>query len=318
MKEVTMIFDAHGDILTDIYDETLKGNKNSFRTKHYPKYLEGKITSSIFVNWTDPNKQEKAYFDAVFEVALKEIKENSDIISICYNQEDLMKAQKDNKIRIILGIEGLKYLEKPEDIKKLYDKGFRHAGLTWNEENSYAGGVSFPEKGLTEKGRELLSLMEELHMIIDLSHANPKTFDDILEATKGPIIVSHGNARTLCDHPRNYTDEQMIKVKARGGVVGVCAVANFISKDKENQTVTYLARHIDYMVKLLGIDHVGLGLDVCYYLSEGKTSTGVKGLETIADTMNLVDALHKLGYQKEEIDLIAHGNMLRVVKSILG
>lgn len=265
-----MIFDAHGDILTDIYDETLKGNLNSFQTKQFPKYLESNITSGIFVNWTDPNKQDKSYFDAVFEVALKELKANSDNISICYKHEDLIQTQNEGKIGVILGIEGLKYLEKPEDIIDLYHKGFRHASLSWNEANSYAGGVSFPEQGLTDKGRKLLQIMQDLHMIIDLSHANPKSFDEIISATKGPIIISHGNVKALCDHPRNYTDEQLLKIKSRNGVVGLCAVANFISKDPELQTVSYLAKHIDYLVKLIGIDHIGLGLDVCYYLSEGK------------------------------------------------
>ena len=154
-------------------------------------------------------------------------------------------------------------------------------------------------------------------MIIDLSHANPKTFSDILAHTKRPIIISHGNAKALCDHPRNYSDEQMLNVAKRGGVVGVCAVANFISKEKENQTVSYLAKHIDYMVNLLGIDHVGLGLDVCYYLSEGKTSTGVKGLETIAEAKNIITELKILGYQDREIDKITHLNFQRVIKDVL-
>ena len=312
-----MIFDAHGDILTDIYNETKKGNKHSFRFKHYPKYREGQITSSIFVNWTDPNQHDQIYFDGVMDVAINELKESSDIVSVCYTHHDLINAKKEDKLGIILGIEGLKYLSEPEDIKILYAKGVRHAGLTWNEENEYAGGVSFPEKGLTEKGKKLLSIMEELHMIIDLSHANPKTFSDILAHTKRPIIISHGNAKALCDHPRNYSDEQMLSVAKRGGVVGVCAVANFISKEKENQTVSYLAKHIDYMVNLLGIDHVGLGLDVCYYLSEGKTSTGVKGLETIAEAKNIITELKILGYQDREIDKITHLNFQRVIKDVL-
>ena len=312
-----MIFDAHGDILTDIFDEARKGNTNSFRSKHYPKYILGNVTQGIFVNWTDPNNCNQSYFDAVFDIAIDELKRNSDIVSICYKYEDLIQANNQNKLGIILGIEGVKYLSKPEDIIKLYQKGIRHVGLTWNEANSYAGGVSFPEHGLTGKGRRLLHIMQDLHMIIDLSHANPKSFDEILSATKGPIIISHGNVKALCDHPRNYTDEQLLKIKSRNGVVGLCAVANFISKDPELQTITYLAKHIDYLVKLIGIDHVGLGLDVCYYLSEGKTSTGVKGLEAIAEAKNIITELKLLGYKDLEIDKITHLNFQRVIKDVL-
>ena len=312
-----MIFDLHGDIITDIYDETTKGNTNSFRTKHYPKYILGNVVQSIYVNWTDPNKCDQSYFDAVFDIAIAELNRNNDIVSICFTYDDLIHANNQNKLGIILGIEGVKYLSEPEDIIELYHKGIRHVGLTWNEANSYAGGVSFPEQGLTDKGRRLLQIVQDLHMIIDLSHANPKSFDEILDATKGPIIISHGNVKALCDHPRNYTDEQLLKIKSRNGVVGLCAVANFISKDPELQTITYLAKHIDYLVKLIGIDHVGLGLDVCYYLYEGKTSTGVKGLETIAEAKNIIAELKLLGYNDHEIDKITHLNFQRVIKEVL-
>ena len=313
-----MIFDAHGDILTDIYNETKRGNRNSFMTKHYSKYIQAGITQGIFVNWTDHNTCDKSYFESVFDVAIEELITHNDLLSICYTYDDLIKANHKHKIGILLGIEGVKYLSEPEDIIKLYQRGIRHVGLTWNEKNDYAGGVSFPEQGLTEKGRRLLKIMQENQMIIDLSHANPKTFDDIITATYGPIVISHGNVKSLCDHPRNYTDEQMLKVASRGGVIGLCAVANFISKDKDNQTITYLAKHIDYAVKLLGIDHVGLGLDVCYYLDEGKTSTGVKGLETIAEAKNIITELQNLGYDQLNIDKITHLNFLRVVKEVLG
>lgn len=312
-----MIFDAHGDILTDIYEETLKGNKQSFITKHYPFYLKSGIKQSIFVNWTDPNTKSKTYFDDVFDVSIKELKNHADILSICHNLNELEKANDEHKLGVILGIEGLKYLEKPEDIFSLYKKGIRHAILTWNEENKYAGGVSFPDVGLSELGHKLISLMQEYKMIIDLSHANEKTFKDIMDVVKGPLIVSHGNAKALCDHARNYTDEQLDMVKEHDGVIGVCAVASFISKEKENQTVSYLAKHIDYIVNRIGIDHVGLGLDVCYYLYEGKNSTGVTGLETIAEASNLLVELKKLGYSDEDINKIAYQNFQRVVKAVL-
>lgn len=312
-----MIFDSHGDILTDIYEEVQKGNNDSFLTKHYPKYKKGKITQSIFVNWTDPDHKTKEYFYDVFDVAVNELNKYKDILKICTNHQDLVEAHEDHKLGIILGIEGLKYLDKPEDIIPLYQKGIRHAILTWNEENKYASGVSFPDTGLTDEGRKLISIMEEYHMIIDLSHANLKTFNDIIHYTKGPIIVSHSNAKALCDHRRNLSDEQLLKIKEKNGVVGVCAVANFISSDKDKQTVQYMAKHIDYMVKLIGIDYVGLGLDVCYYLYQNHDSTGVKGLETIEDAYHITNELKELNYSKEDIDKILYKNFNRVIKDIL-
>ena len=312
-----MIFDAHGDILTDIYEETLKGNKDVFRTKHYPFYQKSGFKQSIFVNWTDPNTGSNQYFNELFDVAIAELKRSSDIVSICHNYDELEQASLDGKIGVVLGVEGLKYLSNPEDMIGLYHKGLRHASLTWNESNDYANGISKPSEGLTEKGRKLLSIMLEHHMLIDLSHAGEKTFKEIMEYVKGPLIVSHGNAKKLCSHPRNYTDEQLQKIKDHNGVIGVCAVASFISNDKNNQTVSHLAKHIDYIVKTIGIDHVGLGLDVCYYLYEGHHSTGVLGLETMGEANNILIELKNLGYSKEDIDKIAYKNFHRVIKDVL-
>jgi membrane dipeptidase len=312
-----MIFDAHGDILTDIYEEDLKGHKDSFITKHYPLYQKAKITSSIFVNWTDPQKDSQV-FNRIFDVGIKSLHEMDDIIKVCYTHDDLLQAEKEDKLGIIIGVEGLKYLKEVEDIKSLYQRGLRHAIITWNEQNDYASGALIEDGGLTEKGKLLIKTMEALGMIIDLSHANPKTFNDIMEVTHHPVIVSHGNAKALCDHKRNYTDEQLMMIKEKNGVIGVCGIANFISNEVENHTVEFMAKHIDYIVKLIGIDYVGLGLDVCYYLYEGRTSTNVKGFETIGELSNLFDELKKLGYQKEDIDKIKYKNFFRVIKEILG
>ena len=311
-----MIFDAHGDILTDIYEENLKGNKDSFRTKHYPLYQKAGITHSIFVNWTDPDKNADV-FDGIFDEGIKALKDMDDIIRICYTYDDIIKAKEEDKIGVIIGVEGLKYLEQPEDIKLLYQQGLRHAIITWNEQNKYASGAFIKDGGLTDEGKKLVSIMEDLGMIIDLSHTNQQTYDDIIEITTKPVIISHGNAKTVCNHPRNYTDEQLFKLKEKNGVIGINGIANFISNDKANHTVAYMAKHIDYIVKLIGIDHVGLGLDVCYYLYEGKTSTGVQGFETIGDLDHLFEELKKLGYSEKDLKKIKHENFDRIICAIL-
>ena len=312
-----MKFDAHGDILTDIYLETQKGNRDVFRNKHYENYKKGGITHSIFVNWTDPYQQTKVDFDSIFDVAIDDLKKSSDIVTICHSYQELLQARQEEKFGVILGIEGIKYLSQPEEIVALYQKGVRHIGLTWNEENDYATGLDGLENGLKEDGIKLIKLVQKLGMIIDLSHASPKTFSDVFKYTTGPLVVTHGNAKALCDHRRNYTDEQLIQIKDRNGVIGVCAVPYFISSDKEYQTVEFLAKHIDYIVRKIGIDHVGIGLDVFYYLTPGKSSTGVVGLETLAQADQLFLELEKMGYSKEDIAKVAYQNFDRVLKTVL-
>jgi membrane dipeptidase len=312
-----MKFDAHGDILTDIYLETIKGNQDVFRTKHYLNYKKGGITHSIFVNWTDPYNQTKSDFDRIFDVAIDDLKKSSDIVTICHSYQELLQARQEEKFGVLLGIEGIKYLSQPEEIVTLYQKGVRHIGLTWNEENAYATGLDGLENGLKEAGIKLLNLVQKLGMVIDLSHASPKTFNDVFKHTTGPIVVTHGNAKALCNHRRNYTDEQLMQIKERQGVIGVCAVPYFISSDLENQNVQFLAKHIDYIVKKIGIDYVGIGLDVFYYLTPGKTSTNVKGLETLAHVDNLFIELEKMGYSKEDMSKIAYKNFDRVLETVL-
>ena len=312
-----MLFDAHADILTDIYESLKKGVKDPFTKRHLKYYQQSGISHSIFVNWTDPKyKTSKDFYDC-FDVAINYLKSKEDLFKICYKYDDVLDAYQSNKFGVILGVEGLKYLKDETDLKHLYEKGIRHASLTWNDANDYATGLSKTDGGLTNKGRKVIRMMEELGMVIDLSHANEQTFKDVYEMTKEPIVVSHGNAKALCNHQRNYSDEQLHMIKAKHGVIGVCAVANFISDDPSKQTVQYLAKHIDYMVKTIGIDHVGIGLDVCYYLYKDGTQTNVDGLQTIKDTPNLLKELRKIGYSDKDIEKIAYKNFNRVLKHVL-
>jgi len=313
-----MIFDAHGDILTDMYEQSLFFNKDSFQKRHLDLYKKGGITHSIFVNWTDPKEPNPAVFDDIFTRSLQEIKGNKDVFKICYNHQDMMDSLNQEKIGVIIGIEGIKNLRNVDHLKDLYQKGVRHASLTWNEANDYANGLDNDTNGLTEKGFEIIKTMEELGMIIDLAHTNKFTFDDIINTTTKPVIISHGNTKALCSHRRNYTDEQLLKIKEKNGVIGICAIPAFVSDDKETQTVSYMAKHIQYVRDLIGINHVGIGFDLCYYLFDDRMDNGLEGLREMDDAPNLFLELKKLGFSDEEIELVKHGNFERVIKEILG
>lgn len=312
-----MLFDAHGDILTDLYQEATKGHHESFRKRHLASYKEAGITHSIFVNWTNPSTDNPTEFQDITSAALQELNHMTDIFHIIKTADDMDRSLEEDKIGVILGMEGLSQLNDINELTELYNKGFRHASLTWNEVNRYAGGLSSDKDGLTLLGKSLLSEMESLGMIIDLAHANPVTFHDILTHTTGPVIISHGNTKALCNHIRNYTDEQLLQIKDRGGVVGICGIASFIAEEQEHRTVKKMAAHIDYAVKLIGIDHVGIGFDVCYYLSEHAPNNGVKGFETIAEAGNVFEELRKLGYNEDEIHKIKYANFARIVKQVM-
>ena len=314
-----MLFDAHADILSDMHQEFKKNqNYDSFRRKHYEKYKKADVLGSVFVNYTYPFKDNQKIFDEIFDVALEELRQNPDIFTICLNSKDVYNAYPNGTIGVIIGVEGMKYVRDTFHLKELYGMGLRHGILTWNEVNDYGSGVSDETNGLTDKGIELIHEMERLGMIIDVAHANEKTYYDILKHTKKPVILSHGNCKALCNHRRNYTDQQLLALRDQGGVLGITDVGMFISEKEEEWTVEKMAKHVDYAVKLMGIDHVGLGLDICYYLYEGKTNTHVSGFEDIDKVHNLFECLKDLGYSQDDIDKISYKNFMRIVELILG
>lgn len=312
-----MFFDAHADILTDMYQESQKGESFSFKKRHLDAYKTAGITHSIFVNWTDPSTTDSSLFDKIFDYAFQEIEENHDIFHIIKKVSDIDESTALNKIGVIIGMEGIHQLRNVKHLRDLYQKGVRHAGLTWNEVNRYAAGLSSETEGLTIHGQDIVHEMEQLGMIIDLAHANERTFNDIFNHTTQPLIISHGNAKKICNHIRNYTDEQLIKLQQRNGVIGVCGIKPFISSDSTKQTVAGMVDHIDYIVQKIGINHVGLGLDICYYLRDIKLNNGVAGLQTIADAPKIIYELQNRGYSNSEIEKITYGNFMRVIKSIL-
>lgn len=311
-----MLFDAHADILTDMYQEHEKGLSPSFQKRHLDSYKKAGITHSIFVNWTNPNTTDPLLFDKIFDHAFQELEQSKDLFHICRSVDDLQLATDSNKLGVIIGMEGIMQLKDVEQLRDLYQKGVRHASLTWNEVNKYAAGLNSETEGLTLLGKEILTEMQTLGMVIDLAHSNPRSFQEIIQHTTGPIIVSHGNVKALCNHKRNYTDDQLLQIKNRNGVIGICAIASFISEYTEFQTVQEMAKHIDYAVQLIGIDHVGVGFDICYYLDEGSTNNRVAGFQTISDANNVFIELQKLGYSEAAIQKIKFGNFARVLQEV--
>ena len=198
-----MIFDAHSDIWTDVAVKTFKGENNIIKKYHYDNMIKGKIGGSIFVIWTEPKNYHRA-LDRVREIQNsinKELEYINDIILIAKNYDDILKAQKENKLYIFIGFEGLISIDDNIDlIDEYYEYGARHASLTWNEENKLATGVrGDSNRGLTQIGKKAVKKMQDKGMIVDVSHLNDKSFFDVIDITDSPIIASHSNSRVLCN-----------------------------------------------------------------------------------------------------------------------
>ena len=281
------IFDCHSDMLYDLDRRTKAGIKDRFKTQHVPQLKNSVIKGAI---WTMYSPDE---FDLIPAL------ENA------INQID-MKELPDFKV--ILGLEGLRNLKCVEDIDKIYNMGFRHAMVTWNEENKYATGAKAnPERGITLEGKKLYKRMEELGMIIDLAHLNEKSFYEALEVVNKNIIYSHGCCKKFCGHVRNVTDEQMKALKKVDGLLGLTLANNFVSSDEDKQDLEHFLDHVDYAKSIMGIDNICFGFDFMDYLSEFP-NCNISDVPDATQAYKIIDGLRKRNYSEEDIKKICYDN----------
>jgi membrane dipeptidase len=324
-----MLIDIHGDIWTDVTVKRSLGEKDIIKRYHLERFKRGNMAGGTFIVWVDPphaEKRPKERFLEIIKYMCQEIWENQDILKVIYSSKDFYHAVDEGKLAVILGMEGLSPLgEDPEGIYTLYQLGFRQISLTWNEQNAFATGTRGDvNRGLTELGKRAIRIMEELGIILDVSHANDKTFWDIYEVATKPLIASHSNARALCPVPRNITDDQIKAIGESGGLVGINAFNEFIHVDRDKRNVDYLISHIEHIVDLIGIDHVAFGFDFFEYLEEDKSKSfiedpyrGTPGIEDISQAPNLIRKLQDRGFSKEDIEKISYRNFLNLMDRVL-
>lgn len=306
-----MIFDGHGDILTDVMEQSRLGI-DIWNTYHKPKYEAAGVNAGVFVNFTDPNKEnQKQEFEAINKVSLPYFKQHPDF-NIIYNGDDFV----DDKFNLIFGIEGMGAVDNSDQLESLYDLGYRHIGITWNEQNNFGSGTA-NVGGITAEGKKLIEKCNCLGMLVDFAHLNDESFFDACQITTKPIFFSHGNVRSVCNHVRNLNDEQLQLVKESNGVIGLAVMAFFLNDDKQAAAIDDVVNHVLYIKENFGIDHVGFGFDFCYYLGDHDGYNKVDGLEHITQVPELISRLQAAGLTTEEIEKVCYKNMLRVVKAHL-
>lgn len=323
-----MFLDIHGDIWTDVTIKRGLGRKNIIRNDHLERFKTGGMAGGIFVIWADPPNDKRPRERIVESIKSMscELWESRDFLKVMLNTHDFYKAMKEDKLAVMLGLEGLSCIgEEVDDLYTLYQLGFRHATLTWNEQNDLATGVKGnQDRGLTRKGKEAVKIINDLGIMLDVSHANEKTFWDICNETDVPFMASHSNARILCDVPRNLTDNQIKAIGEKKGLIGMNSFNEFISFEPENMTVDFLINHLEHVVELIGIDCVALGFDFFDYLEGDTTNSftsdaykGTIGLENITKGNNMLVKLEERGFSKEDIEKISYKNFLGFMDRVL-
>lgn len=324
-----IVFNGHSDILSDINLKRLKGEKDVFRRYHYKSFLKSNVKSAIWVIWTDLEYiNDSAYRTRQIINSMKEeFIEARDILNIVNRYEDFEKGFRENKINILIGMEGLTHIDDNINLIEEYynDVNLRHVSLTWNEKNKLAVGADYYEGGVTSLGRKAIEKIEELGILLDVSHLNEKSFWDVVDISSGPIMASHSNSKYFANVERNLDDKQMLAIAKSGGVVGINAVSNFVNDDKHKQKIDNLIDQIDYIKGLIGIEHITFGFDFCDFLptsfvgwpNPATNSITVEGLSSEADIGKLIKRMKERGYKQYEVELISHKNLDNLIKKIL-
>jgi membrane dipeptidase len=307
--------DAHCDTITRIMELGQELDKNNChididRLEKLGSYVQ------FFAAFIEPSvgqayamKRAIQIFDKFYEQTEK----YTGRIKVCHNYDEINEAVSNNKVAALLSIEGGDALQGDiSALRMFYKLGVRSICLTWNHRNEIADGVadSATGGGLTPFGNQVITEMNNLGMLVDLSHISEKGFWDVIEKTSAPVIVSHSNAKKICGHRRNLTDEQLMAVKKNGGVVGINLYPHFLN-DSGKASLKDIITHIEYIAGIIGTEHMGMGAD---FDGIECTPEDIGGVE---DLPKIIQELIKLNYKTEDIENFVGKSFLRVIKDVL-
>lgn len=260
---------------------------------------------------------DEEYINRLHDSLLSNVKKAEDMIGMAYNAEDIRKNWAAGKTSAVLTMEDGKAVDgKMENLKRFYDMGFRALSLTWNAHNCFGAPNSTDPKimkeGLTDFGKEAVEYMQELGMLVDVSHLSEGGFYDVADVCKKPFAATHSNSIALCPHQRNLTDDQLRVMGNAGCVAGLNFGPEFLNMDItcKDSTAGLIAKHARHMADVGGIDCVGIGSDL----------DGIMGNLEIRDCTKvglLESALKKEGFTAGEIEKIFYKNVLRVMDAAM-
>lgn len=365
----SILIDTHNDIPSTAIDKGVSFDQPLKNKTHsdLQRMFEGGVDAQFFSIWCDGLKENPyAWANRQMDTVLAWTRRNPDKMMQAFTVKDIKSAARQKKLAVLFGVEGGHMIENDlAKLEALYKKGVRYLTITWNNSTSWAtsaldetspqpppkegDSASHRKKGLSDFGRHVIHKMNELGMMVDVSHLGEQTFWDIISITKKPVIASHSCVYALCPHRRNLKDEQIKAIAKNGGVIQLNFYSGFLDPAFEARSdaftekhkaemdsllkknpepyfmqvylfekypdevkslrppMSLLLDHLDYIVKLVGVDHVGLGSDF-----DGVNSLPA-GLDGVEDFPKITEELLKRGYGKKDIQKILGGNLLRVM-----
>lgn len=324
------VVDMHCDTILELLDHKDKNLYSNDCSIDIEKLKKGDYLLQNFALFTDQKTLEIPEHQTMrlYDTYCTQMEKYADFIAPVYKYSDIEENAKNGKISSLLTLEdGGVCFNDLAMLRNYYRMGVRMIALTWNYEN----GIGYPNlsmkdmdgnkpnyrrqvdtvHGLTEFGISYVQEMERLGMIVDVSHLNDAGFYDVLKYTTKPFVASHSNARSVCGVARNMSDDMILQLAKRGGVMGINFCGSFLADRKDHKScVEDMVKHILYIKNLAGIDVIGLGTDF----------DGISCPLEIKDASSMAlleKALYEAGLSKEEVEKIFYKNVLRVYKEIL-
>ena len=283
-----------------------------------PKMREGFLDASIMVAYLKQGERDAeshlaatAKADRILTQIEEMVAANCTAVDIAYCPADIARLKRAGKKAIMLGIENGYAIGKDlSQLEHFAKRGIVYMTLCHNGDNDICDSAkgNAEHGGLSPFGEKVVQEMNRLGIMVDMSHAAESSFYDALEVSKKPIVCSHSSARSLCNHPRNLTDEQMKALAQKGGVAQVTMYNGFLRTDGQ-ATILDAVEHLNHMVNIMGIEHVGIGTD---FDGDG----GVPGMANASEVINFTRRLLQERYTEEQIQMIWGGNFLRVMEQI--
>jgi len=333
IHQQALIIDGHCDTLGRVVSEGVDlACRQTEGHVDLPRLRAGGVAAQIFAVFTARPRQPTAHGPldlalCMIDALYQQIEAHPDQLALATTVREIEQAHSAGRLAALLSLEGGEPLgedrrlptagDQPllDRLRIFYRLGVRILGLTWSTRNALADGVFEAQTGggLSHYGRAVVREMNRLGMVIDVAHLAPAGVRDVLALSEAPIIASHANARALCDHPRNLSDEQLEGIARNGGVVGVTFVPSFLVAAGQ-PTLDHLLDHVDHIVRVAGIDHVGLGSDFDGYGGDNQ----MPEVRDAADLPAITAGLLARGYTEAGVRQILGDNYRRVFRQVWG
>lgn len=329
------LVDSHNDFATAIAHRRASGCYDSLATYWLPRFQSGGVALVVAPIWISSQFVPEAALRRAVQVTdglLSEIESCADQVALVTTFEQIQHTRAEGKLGVLLAFEGAEPLGSDlAALRLFYAVGLRMLSLTWSRRNAFGDGAweNDSRGGLTRLGRRAVVELDRLGIVVDVSHASDRTASDILDVARGPVVASHSNARALREHPRNLPDDLLRAIAQTGGVIGVTAVPSFIST--ERATIGGWVDHLEHVVEVAGIEHVGIGADFVHHLGEiggtleiegwapdwGPHSESFEGMLSPEDLPALTAELVRRGFSEADIERVYWTNYLRVFERVL-